>query len=171
MLIDTPLLVVGRGPAPLLAAKVAAGYGTGCLLVGNHAVGDDEPVAFTAEAYAELQRHGLLDILRPYLVPGEPAAIAPSDFEYVVKHHCVADLNVTVYDQIEVIERVTVGRGVRGVLTDGTIRWDLTADRFIDGEQLPRALSDAIMAGAAAAMEALAAPPSTPASASPAGPR
>ena len=67
MLIDTPLLVVGRGPAALVVAKVAAGYGLACLLVGHEVTGGDSAVALDAGAVATLERHGVLDILRPYL--------------------------------------------------------------------------------------------------------
>jgi hypothetical protein len=153
--IDTPLLVVGRGPAALVVAKVAAAYGMPCLLVGHEVVGDDAAVPIGADAYAELERHGLLDVLRPYLDAVDPPAIAPRAFEDVIKHHCVADLNVTVYDQVDVIERVPDGRGVRGVLTDATSRWDISADAFIDAAAMPSALPAAIMAGAAAALDAL----------------
>ncbi len=155
MLIDTPLLVVGRGPGALVVAKVAAAYGLACMLVGHDVVGDDSPVSLGAAAYGALERHGLLDVLRPYLEAGDPVAITPRAFEDVIKHHCVADLNVTVYDQMDVVERVPAGRGVRGVLTDGTSRWDISADVFVDGTGLPSALPAAITAGAAAALDAL----------------
>ena len=52
-----------------------------------------------------LDPHGVLDVLRPYLTAVDPLAIAPRAFEEVLKHHCVADLNVTVYDEVEVIDR------------------------------------------------------------------
>jgi hypothetical protein len=172
MLIDTPLLVVGRGPAALVVAKVAAGYGLACLLVGHEVIGDDRAVPLGADAVNELERHGLVDILRPYLDAVDPLTLTPHTFEDVVKHHCVADLNVTVYDQMAVVERVTVGRGLRGVLTDGTTRWDLSADMFVDAALLPSALSAAITTGGAAALAAIDARRSTPApSRPPPGPR
>jgi hypothetical protein len=155
MLIDTPLLVVGRGPAALVVAKVAAAYGLACLLVGHEVIGGDAAVPLGADAVAVLERHGLLDVLRPYLDTVDPPTVAPGAFEEVVKHHCVADLNVTVYDRMAVTEREPVGRGVRGVLTDGTNRWDVTADLFVDALLLPSALPAAIVAGAAAALEAV----------------
>jgi hypothetical protein len=154
MLIDTPLLVVGRGPAALVVAKVAAGYGLACLLVGHEAIGDAEAVPVGPDAFAALERHGVLDILRPYLAALDPPSISPLTFEDVVKHHCVADLNVTVYDQMDVVERVPAGRGLRAVLTDGRSKWDLSADMFIDATLLPSALSAAIVDGAAAAFAA-----------------
>jgi hypothetical protein len=157
MLIDTPLLVVGRGPAALVVAKVAAGHGLACLLVGHEATGGDTAVPLDASAVAQLERHGLLDILRPYLEAIDPPSLSPLSFEEVVKHHCVADLNVTVYDRMTVVDRQPVGDGIRGVLTDGTSRWDLSADRFIDAARLPGTLSAAITAGTAMAVEVLAA--------------
>src|SRR4051812_29842914 len=105
MLIDTPLLVVGRGPAALVVAKIAAGYGLPCLLVGHDVSDDDRPVPLTADAAAALERHGLLGILQPYLDSVSPPTITPRAFEEVIKHHCVADLNVTVYDRMDVVER------------------------------------------------------------------
>jgi hypothetical protein len=155
MLIDTPLLVVGRGPAALVVAKVAAAYGLPCLLVGHETTGSDQQVALAADAVEALERHGLIDILRPYLGGGDPVTVAPLAFEDVIKHHCVADLNVTVYDQVEVVERVPSGGGIDGVLTDGTSRWSLHADQFVDAAVLPTDLSAAITAGAAAALAAL----------------
>jgi hypothetical protein len=155
VLIDTPLLVVGRGPAALVVAKVAAGCGLACLLVRHEGTGGEQPVALAPDAVAELERHGVLDILRPYLVALDPPTIAPAAFEEVVKHHCVADLNATVYDQMDVIERVPAGSGVRGVLTDGTSRWELRADVFVDADLLGAELSSAITAGTAAAVGAV----------------
>jgi hypothetical protein len=155
VLIDTPLLVIGRGPAALVVAKVAAAYGLPCLLAGHEPTGGDEHVALAPDAVAALERHGLIDVLRPYLGAGHPPTIAPLAFEEVIKHHCVADLNVTVYDEVAVLDRVPAGRGIEGVLTDGTSRWQLRADQFVDGGLLPAELSGAITAGAAAALAAL----------------
>jgi hypothetical protein len=158
MPIDVPLLVVGRGPAALVVAKLAAGRGLPCLLAGHEIVGDEVPRPLTAPAAAVLERDGLLDVLRPHLTAVAPLTIAPSEFELVVKHHCVADLNVTVYDGVTVLERVTSGAGLRGVLSDGTSRWLLHADRFVDADALPSALSAAIVAGAARVDALLGAP-------------
>jgi hypothetical protein len=148
--IETPLLVVGRGPAALVVAKLAGGRGLTCLLAGHEVVGGDVPVALDADSVAVLARHGLLDVLRPYFAALEPITIAPRAFEEVVKHHCVADPNVTVYDDVEVTERAAAGGGLRGMLTDGTARWELVADRFVDADRLPDSLPAAITAGAAA---------------------
>jgi hypothetical protein len=157
MLIDTPLLVVGKGPGALVVAKIAAGWGLPCTLVGHEVVGDDTPVVLGADAVAELTPHGVLDILRPYLDAVDRPAIRPRAFEEVLKHHCVADFNVTVYDRMNVVDRVVDGRGIRAVMTDGKARWDITADTFVDAASLPTALSDAITAGAATVREVLAA--------------
>jgi hypothetical protein len=159
--IETALLVVGGGPAALVVAKVAGACGQPCLLVGPAGPAgpagpvDHVPVALGAAAIAVLETHGLLDVLRPHLASVAPWAIAPTELEEVLKQHCVADLNVTVYDGVTVVERVLDGRGLRGVLTDGRSRWDLAAEVFVDADVLPRALPDAITAGAAAAIAAL----------------
>ena len=157
VVVDTPLLVVGTGPAALVVAKVAAAYGLPNLLVGHEPAGGDEPVELSPEAAAALEQHGVLDVLRPYLTSVDPVAIAPIDFENVIKHHCVADLNVTVYDEMSVVDRVADGHGIRGVLTDGRSRWEVHADQFVDGSTMPDSLSDAITSGTAAALDALAA--------------
>jgi hypothetical protein len=156
MRIDTSLLVVGRGPAAVVVAKVAAREGVPCLLAGHEVTGGDEPVALGADAIAALEAHGVLDVLRPYLVASDDGpAIAPRDFEDVVKHHCVADLNVTVYDEVEVVDIEAAGAGVHGVLTDGRSRWDLDAERMVDAGQLPGTLPAAITAGVEAALMAI----------------
>jgi hypothetical protein len=155
MLIDIPLLVVGNGPAPLVVAKLAAGWGLPCMLAGHEVIAGDTPVALDADAVAELTPHGVLEILRPYLEVVDPPTITPRAFQDVLKHHCVADFNVTVYDKVTVVERIVDGRGLRGVMTDGRARWDLRADLFIDATLLPSTLPAAITAGAAAVREAL----------------
>ncbi len=150
MRIDTPLLVVGRGPGALVVAKLAAGRGVPCLLAGHEVIDDDTPTELDDAAVEVLTRHGVLDVLRPYLTASAPATITPRDFEEVVKHHCVADLNVTVYDEVTVVDRRLGDGGGEAVLTDGTSRWELHADRFVDAGLLPSALSAAIVDGAAA---------------------
>lgn len=160
--IDVPLLVVGRGPAALVVAKVAAGRGTPCLLAGHQIVGDAVPRPLSPAAVAVLERHGLVDVLRPHVTELAPLTIAPDAFEVVIKHHCVADLNVTVYDGVTLVERVAVGSGLHGVLTDGTSRWELRADRFVDADRLPASLSDAIVAGAVNVEDAVGTPRAAP---------
>lgn len=156
MRIDTSLLIVGRGPAALVAAKVAGGCGQPCLLAGHEIVGGDDPVELNPAAVAVLEQHGILDVLRPHLLGVSPATIAPAEFEEVVKQFCVADLNVSVYDRMELVERTVDGRALHGVLTDGRSRWDLVADTWIDAAALAVTLSAAITDGATAALEAIA---------------
>ena len=155
MRVDTPLLVVGRGPAALVVAKVAGACGQPCLLAGSEVSADDSPVVLTPDAVAVLEAHGLVDVLRPALHGLDPLTISPLVFTEIVKQHCVADVNVGVYDGVEVVDRVVDGRGVRGVLTDGTSRWELQADVFVDADGLPATLSEAITAGAGAALDAI----------------
>jgi hypothetical protein len=156
MRVETPLLVLGPGPAALVASKVAGACGQPCLLVGHEVVSNDLAVQLDGRAVAVLARHGLVDVLRPHLLAADPMTIAPSDFEHVLKQHCVADLNVGVYDRMDVVERKVTGRSLRGVLTDGTSRWDLVADAWIDAGALPATLPAAIVTGAAAALDAIA---------------
>jgi hypothetical protein len=155
MLIDTPLLIVGPGPAPLVVAKVASGWGLQSLVAGHEPLGDEDPVELDTEAIAVLSPHGVLDVLRPYLAAAEPPAIAPAVFEEVLKHHCVVDMNITVYDGMTLVDAEQRGKGVGGVLTDGRSRWDIVADAFVDGTTLPTELNAAIAAGARLAREVL----------------
>ena len=115
----------------------------------------DSHVELSGPAIAVLERHGLIDVLRPHVIASDPLTIAPSEFEHVLKQHCVADLNVAVYDRVEVVERTVSGRSLRGVLTDGTSRWDLVADTWIDADALPVSLPAAIIDGAAAALDTI----------------
>jgi hypothetical protein len=154
--IETPLLVSGRGPAALVVAKVAGGLGRACLLVGGGSATDETPVTLEADAVAALEEHGLIDVLRPHLASRHPLAISPREFDTVLTQHCVADVNVTLYDAVTVVERQPDGCGLRGIMTDGVRRWELTADVFIDADELPTSLSQAITSGVAAAVEATA---------------
>jgi hypothetical protein len=155
--VETALLVLGRGPAALVAAKVAGACGQPCLLVGHEIVGGDTPVALDPASVAVLDEHRLVDVLRPHLVAADPLTIAPREFEEVLRQHCVADLNVGVYDRMELIDPVVDGRALRGILTDGRSRWELQADTWIDAASLAATLPAAITDGAAAALDAIAA--------------
>jgi hypothetical protein len=155
--IDTPLLVLGPGPATLVAAKVAGACGQPCLLVGHEIVGDDVPVELDPAAVAVLERHGLLDVFRPHLLAADPLTVAPREFEEVLKRHCIADLNVGVYDRMTLAGRAVTGRSLHGVLTDGRSSWELAADTKIDADALAVALPAAVTDGEAAALEAIAA--------------
>ncbi len=149
MQIDTALLVVGTGPGALLVGKLASGRGLGSVIAGHEIMGDDDPAPLSDEAVAILTPHGVFDVLRPYLASHHPVAIEPAAFEEVLKHHCVADMNTTVYDGLQLVEaEPTEGGGVRGVLTDGRSRWPVTADAFVDAASLPTELSAAVTAAA-----------------------
>ncbi|MDH3678330.1 MAG: hypothetical protein OEV40_00120 [Acidimicrobiia bacterium] len=152
--IDTPLLVVGHGPAALVAAKVASGRGLSCLIVGHEPIVDDQPVVLDEESLRVLEPNGVLGVLRPYASARAPFTIAPTLFEQALKHHCVADMLVTVYDRMWVDEQQVDeqqvdelrpdGGALSGVLTDGRSRWELRADAFLDVSALPTELNGAI---------------------------
>ena len=145
--INTALLVVGNGPGALLVGKLASGRGLGSVITGHEITGGGEPEALDEVAVAILTPHGLLDVLRPYLASHHPVTITPAAFEEVVKHHCVADMNTTVYDGLQLVEaQPTAEGGVTGVLTDGRSRWPVRADAFVDASSLPRSLSAAVAA-------------------------
>lgn len=136
--IATRLLLLGSGPAPLVAAKTAAGRGLPCVLVGHELVDDVEPVTLDEEALDVLRPNGVLDVLRPYAAAQEPFAIAPLHFEQTLKHHCVADMLVTVYDRMwfeldgDSDEAADADGPIAGSLTDGSSRWPVTTDAVFD---------------------------------------
>lgn len=151
--IDTPLLIVGHGPAALVAAKVASGYGMSSLLAGHEPIADTEPVVLDERSRAVLEPHGVLGVLRPYAATQEPFTIAPLLFEQGLKHHCVADMLIMVYDAMTVAladdaHNDDVARGcsrhVEATLTDGRSRWSLRADTFLDVVDAPADLNEAI---------------------------
>lgn len=147
--INTALLVVGEGPGALLVGKLASGRGLGSVIAGHRITGGDEPEPLDEVAVAILTPHGVFDVLRPYLASHHPVSITPAAFEEVLKHHCVADMNTTVYDGLELVEaQRTAEGGVTGVLTDGRSRWPVQADAFVDAATLPRGLSAAVAAAA-----------------------
>ncbi|MEZ5232704.1 MAG: hypothetical protein R2749_08345 [Acidimicrobiales bacterium] len=150
----TGLLIVGGGPGALAAAEIASGRRLPSLLVGHEAgkgPNAEWPVPLDDAAVEALNPNGVLDVLRPYLAVAEPPTLSPHVFEDILKHHCVADMNVTVYDQMEVVEREpdADGRGLRGVLTDGRARWQVEAEAVIDTTDYPTQLSDAVNRAAA----------------------
>ncbi len=161
MNIDTPLLIVGGGPGAVAAAEIASGYSVPCLMVGHVAgIGPDPefPVPLAAEAVAALVPHGVLDVLRPYLAVVDPPTLSPRVFEEVLKQHSIADMNVTVYDGLEVVEREVSEAGVNAVLTDGRTRWSLSADALIDTTDFPENLSEAVLRAAAEVLAVLSRP-------------
>ena len=149
MLIEVPAVVVGRGPGSLMVAKMLGGQAIPCLLAGHQPAGGTELVPLGEAAAAALERHRLLDILRPYGANGPTPAISLDDYEHVLKHHCVADVNVTVYDKVSLVDRRSTDAGMEAVLTDGRSHWDLRARWLVDGQALPAALPEAIVAAAA----------------------
>lgn len=149
--IDTPLLIVGHGPAALVAAKVASGRGLPSLVAGHEVVHDAEPVVLDERATAILGPHGVLEVLRPYASAQDPFTIAPVLFEQGLKHHCVADLLVTVYDGMALEDARPVDDGVDGVLTGSGSRWEIHADAVLDVSELGPGLNEAIRAAAEAA--------------------
>jgi len=153
--LETSLLVRGPGPATVVAAKVAGACGQPCLLVGHEITGDDEAVVLDVAGLDALEQYGLVDVLRPHLVAAHPPSIVPSEFEYVLRQHCIADLNVSVYDRFDVVDRVVRDGTLHGVLTDGTSRWELVADTWIDAATLATSLPAAIHDGALAARHAI----------------
>ncbi|MEA3218799.1 MAG: hypothetical protein QOJ19_4955 [Acidimicrobiia bacterium] len=157
MVIDTALLIIGHGPAPLVVAKVASGFGLQSVVAGHEVLGGETPFVLDSAALEVLRPHGVFDVLRPYLAATEPPAIAPIVFEEVLKHHCVVDMNVTVFDGLVLVESTPRGGGVRGVLTDGRTRWEVSADAFVDAGELPSDLPASITASAEVARLVLAA--------------
>lgn len=155
MQVWTPLLIVGGGPGALAAAEIASGARLPSLVVG-HVAGqgpDPElPVVLDPDAVEALSPNGVIGVLRPYLAVAEPPTVSPHVFEDVVKQHSIADMNVTVYDAMEVVERrsATEEGAMEAVLTDGRARWDLVADAVIDTSGFPAGLSAAVNEAAAA---------------------
>jgi hypothetical protein len=147
--IETPLLIVGPGPAALVIAKVVSGRGLPCLIVGHEAADNTEPVALDPESVAILEPHGILAVLRPYAAAQNPFTIASLAFENALKHHCVADMLVTVYDDMHVNEASTTAGGLHGELTDGRITWKIQADAFVDVSKFSIELNDAVHQAAA----------------------
>jgi ribulose 1,5-bisphosphate synthetase/thiazole synthase len=147
--IDIPVLVVGNGPGPLTVAKMVAGRGVPCLLAGHAVLPDAGPATLGPSAVEALQAHGLVDILLPYIHrDGASITISSETYEKVIKHHCVADINVVVYDQVVIVDRVVGPSGVDAVMTLGRSRWPVQARQLVDGSLLPTSLPDAIVAAA-----------------------
>ena len=151
--IDTPLLIVGGGPAALIIGTVAAGYSLGSLIVGHESLGGDEAVQLDDEALALLKPHGVINVLKPYATSTEPFVITAALFEKVLKHHCVVNMNITLYDGMEILNLTPDGDGANGTFSDGHTEWAIKADRLVDTTQLPTDLNGAIKEGAAIAID------------------
>ena len=154
--IDTPLLVVGGGPAALVLAQVASGSGLASLVAGHEVLTGEEPTVLDDDSVATLLPHGVLGVLTPYASSRDPFSIAPALFDEVLKHHCVVDMTITVYDGMRLVDAVHDGDAVDGALTDGRSRWAIHADVFVDTSTFPTELNGAIRDGAAAARAVLA---------------
>ena len=145
MLIDTPLLITGSGPAALIIAKLASGRGLGSLIAGHSSSQDETAVLLSNAAVNILSPHGLFDVLRPYLLSQDPVRMSRAAFEQVLKHHCVADMNTTVYDNFSYSP---IRNGIEpqhsGTISDGTSSWDINADAWIDTDIISNDLETAI---------------------------
>jgi hypothetical protein len=147
--IDVPVLVVGEGPAPLTVAKMLAGRGVPCLLAGHRVRPETAPTPLGPAVVEILKAYGLLDILHPYLDRnGATMTISPDIYENVIKHHCVADVNVTVYDEVAIVDRHAGPSGVEAAMTLGRSRWEVRASQLVDGSELPASLPEAIVIAA-----------------------
>lgn len=145
--IDTPLLVTGGGPAALVVARLASSRNVSSVMAGHTFAEPTDPPRPVALDTASVEALGdALGVLQPYLAAVEPPAIDPAVFEHVLKHHCVADMNVTVYDGMTLVE----GDGTRGVLADARSRWEVVADSHVDAAAMPVELNAAIAAAAVA---------------------
>lgn len=149
-IIDTPLLIVGGGPAALIIGTVAAGYSLGSLIVGHESQDSDETVELDDEAVALLKPHGVINVLRPYSSSIEPFVITAALFEKVLKHHCVVNMNITLYDGMDLLD-LRDGDGATCTISDGNTEWVIKADRLVDTAKLPTDLNGAIKEGAAIA--------------------
>ena len=145
MLIDTPLLITGSGPASLIIAKLASGRGLSSLIAGHSSSQDETAVLLSKGAVNILSPHGLFDVLRPYLLSHDPARISRAAFEQVLKHHCVADMNTTVYDNFSFTPtRNDIEAQWSGTISDGTSSWDIRADAWVDAAKVSADLQTAI---------------------------
>jgi len=154
--IDTPLLIIGGGIAALLVGQMVSDASLSSLIVGHNAFSGDEAVELDQDSIALLRPHGILNVLNPYAVSQEPLTISQVVFEKVLKHHCVVNMNITVYDDMEIQGLTTEGEGASATLSDGKTQWQVHADRFIDTSELATDLNGAIKAGAALAQGILA---------------
>ena len=145
MLIDTPLLITGSGPASLIIAKLASGRGLSSLIAGHSSSQDQTAVLLSKGAVNILSPHGLFYVLRPYLLSHDPVHISRAAFEQVLKHHCVADMNTTVYDNFSFTPiRNDIEARWSGIISDGTSSWDIRADAWIDAAKISADLQTAI---------------------------
>ena len=151
--IDTPLLIVGGGPAALVVATVVSGYSMGSLIIGHEPVCADELVELDADVLEILKPHGVINVLLPYADSIDPVVINASVFEQVLKHHCVVNMNITLYDGMVLSNVKREGPGASAIMIDGQTQWSISADHLVDTSGISVDLNDAIRAGAAVAGE------------------
>lgn len=159
--IDTPLLITGGGVGALIVGQITSGASLGSLIVGHrcqvHADNADAQLEeLDAKSTAILQPHGVLNVLIPYAVSAEPLVIDRTVFEKVLKHHCVVNMNITVYDDMKISNLVIDGETATAVLSDDKHHWTLRADRVAETSTLSANLNNAIQQGAALAQTILA---------------
>ena len=153
--IDTPLLIVGGGPAALIVGTVAAGYSLSSLIVGHQSTDSDVTVELDEEAVALLKPHGVINVLKPYAMSTEPFAITAALFEKVLKHHCVVNMNITLYDGMDLTNLKREDNGTTCTISDGHTEWAVKADRLVDTAIMPTDLNAAIKEGATIASNIL----------------
>ncbi len=149
MIIETPLLITGHGPAALVTAKVLSGSGLTSLVAGHAPRDDVKPVVLDAESLAILEPHGVLGVLRPYASTQEPFTIAPLFFEQGLKHHCVADMLITVYDDMTFTPTDHDHAAGSGRLDGAGSSWEIKAHALLDVSPYPSDLNQSIHQAAA----------------------
>ncbi|MBV1878832.1 MAG: hypothetical protein KUG79_14415 [Pseudomonadales bacterium] len=163
--IDTPLLIVGNGPAALIIAKLTSGASLGSLVVGHHSSQNDKIITLNQRSLEILKPHGVLNILLPYFLTStdhesngtnptnaeHPCSIKASVFEQVLKHHCVVNMNITLFDGMTVFDIKTDRHAATATMTDGKSHWQLEADTFVNAYDQPTELNAAIAASATVA--------------------
>lgn len=115
------------------------------MIAGHSSSQDQTAVLLSKGAVNILSPHGLFDVLRPYLLSHDPVHISRAAFEQVLKHHCVADMNTTVYDNFSFTPiRNDIEARWSGIISDGTSSWDICADAWIDTAKISADLQTAI---------------------------
>lgn len=140
--IDTPLLVTGPGPGGLVAAKLLSGRGVPSMVVGHETVPSPDPVELDALSLTILEPDGVLGVLRPYATSQDPFTITAPAFENGLKHHCVADMLITVYDGMQV--ELTADAEISGRMVVGSSTWDVVADATLPAASLGTELNQVI---------------------------
>lgn len=135
--IDTPLLIVGGGPAALIVATIASGYSLSSLIVGHESQDNDDLFELDDKTIALLKPHGVINVLRPYAESLEPFVITAALFEKVLKHHCVVNMNITLYDGMELLDLTPDAAGAKAIMSDGQVQWLIQADYLVDTTSLP----------------------------------